>query len=61
MKYLLLLLFFFLINNDSLGAKKINVDGVYYKCKSPKNFFERTEGSKIEYVFLVKKIKIKLI
>ena len=61
MRYIIFLLSFFLINNESLRAKKINVDGVYYKCKSPKNSFERTRGVKIEYVFLVKKIKMKLI
>ncbi len=44
MRYLLFLLFIFLVNNESLGKKKINVDGVYYKCKSPKNSFERTRG-----------------
>ena len=57
MKYLLLLLFFFLINNDSLGAKKINVDGVYYKCKSPKNSFERTRGVKNRICFFSKEDK----
>ena len=44
MRYIIFLLLFFIINNESLGAKKINVDGVYYKCKSPKNSFERTRG-----------------
>ena len=44
MRHIIFLLFFFLINNESLKAKKINVDGVYYKCKSPKNSFERTRG-----------------
>ena len=24
--------------------KKINIDGVFYECKSPKNSFERTRG-----------------
>ena len=57
MKYLIFLLFFFLIKNDSLGAKKINVDGVYYKCKSPKNSFERTRGVKNRICFFSKEDK----
>ena len=28
----------------SHGKKKINIDGVFYECKSPKNSFERTRG-----------------
>tara|TARA_X000000950_G_scaffold257497_1_gene324009 strand:- start:1322 stop:1531 length:210 start_codon:yes stop_codon:yes gene_type:complete len=31
-------------NDESYGKKKINVDGVFYKCKSPKNSFEITRG-----------------
>ena len=31
-------------NNESYGKKRINIDGVYYECKSPKNSFERTRG-----------------
>ena len=57
MKYLIFLLFFFLVNNESLGAKKINVDGVYYKCKSPKNSFERTRGVKNRICFFSKEDK----
>ena len=51
MRYLIFLILFFLINNESLGAKQINVDGVYYKCKSPKNSFERTRGVKNRICF----------
>ncbi len=57
MKYLIFLLFFFLVNNESLGAKKVNVDGVYYKCKSPKNSFERTRGVKNRICFFSKEDK----
>ena len=31
-------------NDESYGKKKINIDGVFYECKSPKNSFERTRG-----------------
>ena len=51
MRYLIYLLPFFLINNELRGEKKINVDGVYYKCKSPKNSFERTRGVKNRICF----------
>ena len=54
MRFIIFLLFFFLINNESVEAKKINVDGVYYKCKSPKNSFERTRGVKNRICFFSK-------
>ena len=57
MRYLLFLLFFFLINNKSLGKTKINIDGVYYECKSPKNSFERTRGVKNRICFFSKEDK----
>ncbi len=40
------LIFFIIIffSYESYGKKRINVDGVYYECKSPKNSFERTRG-----------------
>ena len=57
MRYLLFFLFFFLINNESLGKKKINVDGVYYECKSPKNSFERTRGVRNRICFFSKEDK----
>ncbi len=57
MRYLLFLLFFFLVSNESLGKKKINVDGVYYKCKSPKNSFERTRGVRNRICFFSKEDK----
>ena len=31
-------------NEESYGKKRINIDGVFYECKSPKNSFERTRG-----------------
>ena len=39
-------IFFVIIffNDESLGKKRINIDGVFYECKSPKNSFERTRG-----------------
>ena len=57
MRFIIFLLFFFLINNESLEAKKINVDGVYYKCKSPKNSFERTREVKNKICFFSKEDK----
>ena len=38
---ILIIIFF---NNESYGKKRINIDGVFYECKSPKNSFERTRG-----------------
>ena len=39
--YIFLIIFF---SDESYGKKRINIDGVYYECKSPKNSFERTRG-----------------
>ena len=36
-----LIIFFY---DESYGKKRINIDGVLYECKSPKNSFERTRG-----------------
>ena len=57
MRYIIFLLPFFLINYKSSEAKKVNVDGVYYKCKSPKNSFERTRGVKNRICFFSKEDK----
>ena len=40
------LIFFIIIffSDESYWKKRINIDGVYYECKSPKNSFERTRG-----------------
>ena len=40
--YIIFIIIFF--NDESYGKKRINVDGVFYECKSPKNSFERTRG-----------------
>ena len=32
------------LNDESYGKKTINIDGIFYECKSPKNSFERTRG-----------------
>ena len=44
MYYFFIILIIFFFNNESYGKKKINIDGVFYECKSPKNSFERTRG-----------------
>ena len=41
--FLIIFIIIFL-NNESYGKKRINIDGVFYECKSPKNSFERTRG-----------------
>ena len=40
--FIILMTIFFI--DESYGKKKINIDGVFYECKSPKNSFERTRG-----------------
>ena len=40
--FIIFLIIFF--DDKSYGKKKINIDGVLYECKSPKNSFERTRG-----------------
>ena len=57
MSYLLTFLFLFFMNGELLGKKKVNVDGVYYKCKSPKNSFERTRGVRSRICFFSKEDK----
>mgnify|MGYP001187181134 CR=1 FL=1 len=42
-KFLIIFIIIFLYN-ESYGKKRINIDGVFYECKSPKNSFERTRG-----------------
>ena len=54
MSYLLTFLFLFFMNGELLGKKKVNIDGVYYKCKSPKNSFERTRGVRSRICFFSK-------
>ena len=42
--YVFIIFITILFNDESYGKKRINIDGVYYECKSPKNSFERTRG-----------------
>ena len=39
-----LIIFTIIFFNDESHGKKINIDGVFYKCKLPKNSFEITRG-----------------
>ena len=42
--YVLIFFIIIFLSDESYGKKRINIDGVYYECKSPKNSFERTRG-----------------
>ncbi len=42
--YVFIIFIIIFFNDESYGKKRINIDGVYYECKSPKNSFERTRG-----------------
>ena len=42
--YVFIIFITIFFNDQSFGKKRINIDGVYYECKSPKNSFERTRG-----------------
>ena len=42
--YVFIIFIIISFNDESYGKKRINVDGVFYECKSPKNSFERTRG-----------------
>ena len=42
--YVLIIFIIIFFYDKSYGKKKINVDGVFYECKSPKNSFEITRG-----------------
>ena len=44
LNYSLVVIIIFFFNVESQGRKRINIDGVFYECKSPKNSFERTRG-----------------
>ena len=44
LNYVLIVIVIILFNDESYGKKRINIDGVFYECKSPKNSFERTRG-----------------
>ena len=61
MRYIIILLSFFLINNESLRAKRLMLMGYIINANRQKILLKEQEESRIEYVFLVKKIKMKLI
>ena len=42
--YFCMIFIIIFFNAESYGIKRINNDGVFYECKSPKNSFERTRG-----------------
>ena len=42
--YVCIIFIIIFFNDESNGKKRINIDGVFYDCKSPKNSFERTRG-----------------
>ena len=44
LNYVFIIFITIFFNDESYGKKRINVDGVFYECKSPKNSFERTRG-----------------
>ena len=44
LNYVLIFFIIIFFIDESYGKKRINIDGVYYECKSPKNSFERTRG-----------------
>ena len=44
LNYVVIVFIIIFLSDESYGKKRINIDGVYYECKSPKNSFERTRG-----------------
>ena len=44
LNYIFIIFITIFFNDQSFGKKRINIDGVFYECKSPKNSFERTRG-----------------
>ena len=48
------------LNDESYGKKRINIDGVFYECKSPKNSFERTRGVRNRICVFSSEDKIKI-
>ena len=42
--YVIIVFVIIFLSDESYGKKRINIDGVFYECKSPKNSFERTRG-----------------
>ena len=60
LNYVVIVFIIIFLSDESYG-KRINIDGVYYECKSPKILLKEQEALEIEYVFLVVRIKILLI
>ena len=44
LNYVLIFFIIIFFSDESYGKRRINIDGVYYECKLPKNSFERTRG-----------------
>ena len=44
LNYVVMIFIIIFLSDESYGKKKINIDGVFYERKSPKNSFERTRG-----------------
>jgi hypothetical protein len=42
--YVVIVFVIIFLSDESYGKKRINIDGVFYECESPKNSFERTRG-----------------
>ena len=58
--YVLIIFIFIFFNDESYGKKRINIDGVFYECKSPKNSFERTRGVRNRICVFSSEDKIKI-
>jgi len=58
-RFILFILFFFLLSNYeiSYGQKMMKIGGKYFKCKAPKNSFERTRGVRNRICIFSKKDK----
>ena len=57
LNYVVIVFIIIFLSDESYGKKRINIDGVYYECKSPKNSFERTRGVRNRICVLVVKDK----
>ena len=58
-RFILYLVFFFFISNyeKSYGQKIMKIGGKYFKCKAPKNSFEKTRGVRNRICIFSKKDK----
>ena len=61
MRYIIFLLTFFLLTMNPSGQKRLMLMGYIINANRQKILLKEQEESRIEYVFLVKKIKMKLI